>query len=186
MVVLGTPPTVREPSSRVPPGSPYSLRMLHPVAVPVLRLAAHKLRARWRSWVVLALLTGLAGGAVLTAAAGALRTETAYPRLLTRSNASDLLIAPAGSGFSGYFRALGKLPQVAAIGTVAGLNLEPLNPDGTVDNVANVMAPADDRFGRTIDVPKLRAGRRTLPARADEVAVDQIAALDLHLKVGST
>ena len=42
--------------------------MLHPVVVPVLRLAAHKLRARWRSWVILALLTGLAGGAVLTAA----------------------------------------------------------------------------------------------------------------------
>ena len=160
--------------------------MLHPVVVPVLRLAAHKLRARWRSWVVLALLTGLAGGAVLTAAAGALRTETAYPRLLTRSNASDLLIAPAGSGFSGYFQALGKLPQVAAIGMVAGLNIEPLNPDGTVDNVANVVAPVDGRFGRTIDVPKLLAGRQPLPDRAGEVAVDQIGARDLHLKVGST
>jgi len=71
--------------------------MVCPVFVPVLRLAAHKLLARWRSWAVLALLTGLAGGAVLTAAAGALRTETAYPRLLAKSNASDLLIAPAGN-----------------------------------------------------------------------------------------
>jgi len=123
---------------------------------------------------------------VLTAAAGALRTETAYPRLLTRSNASDLLIAPAGSGFSGYFQALGKLPQVAAIGTLAGLNAEPLNPDGTVDNLANVVAPVDGTFGRAIDVPKLLAGRQPLPDRAGEVAVDQIAARDLHLNVGST
>ena len=40
-------------------------------------------RRRWRALVSLALLLGLAGGVVLTAAAGARRTDTAYPRLLT-------------------------------------------------------------------------------------------------------
>ena len=41
------------------------------------------MRRRWRALVSLALLLGLAGGVVLTAAAGARRTDTAYPRLLT-------------------------------------------------------------------------------------------------------
>ena len=43
----------------------------------VARLAAHKLRAGWRGWTGLALIIALAGGAVLAAAAGASRTDTA-------------------------------------------------------------------------------------------------------------
>lgn len=46
----------------------------------VLRLAAHQLRAGWAGWAVLVLLIAVAGGAVLTAAAGARRTASAYPR----------------------------------------------------------------------------------------------------------
>jgi len=38
-------------------------------------------RRKWRALLSLALLLGLAGGVVLTAAAGAQRTDTAYPRL---------------------------------------------------------------------------------------------------------
>ena len=38
------------------------------------------LRARWRSWLVLAVLAGLAGGMVIAVAAGARRTDAAYPR----------------------------------------------------------------------------------------------------------
>ena len=47
----------------------------------VIYLAAHELRARWRGWAVLAALVAVAGGAVLAAAAGASRTDSAYPRL---------------------------------------------------------------------------------------------------------
>jgi hypothetical protein len=36
----------------------------------VIYLAAHELRARWQGWAVLVLLVAVAGGAVLTAAAG--------------------------------------------------------------------------------------------------------------------
>ena len=41
------------------------------------------LRRRWRPMLGLALLVGMIGGVVLTAAAGAERTDTAYPRLLS-------------------------------------------------------------------------------------------------------
>ena len=148
-------------------------------------LVAHGLRSRWKGWLALALLTAVAGGAVLTAIAGAIRTDTAYPRYLAWSNASDLLIAPAGYGFHGYFQAIAALPQVAASGVVAGLQAEPLAPDGTAANVANVNVAMDGKFGRTVDAAKLLAG---LPRPGDprEVTVDQIGARQLGLHVGST
>ena len=55
-------------------------------AVPVLALAAHKLRAGWRGWATLAVLVALAGGTVLAAVAGAIRTDTAYSRFLAASS----------------------------------------------------------------------------------------------------
>ena len=51
----------------------------------------------------LALLLGLLGGVVLTAAAGARRTDTAYPRLLGSASASQVNIVPQGTGLTGYF-----------------------------------------------------------------------------------
>jgi hypothetical protein len=39
------------------------------------------LRQGWRAWLALALLLGVMGGVVLTAVAGARRTDTAYPRM---------------------------------------------------------------------------------------------------------
>ena len=151
----------------------------------VLRLAAHKLRTRWRGWVFLALLAGLAGGAVLTAAAGALRTDSAYPRFLEKSKASDVLVSPAGSGLGGYYNALARLPEVAAIAPIVGLQTGPIGPGGTLSTHNVVVAPLDGRFGHLLEIPKMLAGRQPEADRANEVAVDQIAAADLHLRVGS-
>src|ERR671910_3819174 len=47
------------------------------------------LRRRWRSLLVVALLVGLVGLVVLTAVAGARRTDSAYPRLLDAMAAID-------------------------------------------------------------------------------------------------
>jgi hypothetical protein len=102
----------------------------------VLRLAAHESRARWAGWAVLVLLIAVAGGAVLTAAAGARRTSTAYPRFLHASHASDLLVSPVGPGVGGYDFALARLPGVAQIAPVVGLNVQPVGPDGQVNLAA--------------------------------------------------
>jgi ABC-type antimicrobial peptide transport system permease subunit len=150
----------------------------------VLRLAAHKLRVRWRGWAFLVLLIGLAGGAVLTAAAGALRTDSAYPRFLQASRASDVLVSPLGTGLRGYYDALARLPDVAAIAPLVGLQALPLEPGGKT-GLATVAAPLDGGFGHLLEIPKMLAGRQPMPDRPGEVAVDQIAAADLHLRVGS-
>jgi ABC-type antimicrobial peptide transport system permease subunit len=152
----------------------------------VLSLVTHGLRARWKGWLALALLTAVAGGAVLAAVAGAIRTDTAYPRYLAWSNASDLLIAPAGSGVHGYFQAVAALPQVADSATVAGIQAEPLAADGSVLNVANVNVSMDGKFGTTVDAAKLLAGRLPRPGDPREIAVDQTGVRQLGLHVGST
>jgi ABC-type antimicrobial peptide transport system permease subunit len=152
----------------------------------VLRLAAHEVRARWLGWVALALLVGLAGGVVFTAVAGARRTDSAYPRFLAVSKASDVLIGPAGAGFGGpYDEALGGLPGVAAIAPIAGLEMGPVGPGGKADLAGAVTVPLDGRFGHTLEIPRMLAGRQPNPDRPDEVMVDQIAAQELHVRVGS-
>jgi ABC-type lipoprotein release transport system permease subunit len=152
----------------------------------VWRLVAHELSTRWRSWAGLALLAGLAGGVVLAATAGARRTETAYPRFLQASRASDVLVSPQGTGFGGYYHALGRLPDVRVVAALAGLFVAPLGPAGTADLSSVVAAPADGRFGHLTEIPKLLAGRLPRPDRPGEIAVDQIGAQELRLHVGST
>jgi hypothetical protein len=152
----------------------------------VLGLATRELRGRWLSWVVLVLLVGLAGGVVLTAVAGARRTDSAYPRFLATYRASDALVGPAGNGTGGYDDALARLPSVAAIAPLVGLQALPLEPGGRLDAAATVAAPLDNRYGRTLEIPKMLAGRMPSPDRPGEIAIDQIAAQDLHLRVGGT
>jgi hypothetical protein len=49
-------------------------------------------RRRWRPWLSLALIVGVFAGGVVTAAAGALRTGSAYARFLDWSKAPDALV----------------------------------------------------------------------------------------------
>jgi hypothetical protein len=134
---------------------------------------------------VLVLLVAIAGGAVLAAAAGALRTESAYPRLLKASKASDVLVAPDGSGLGGYFGALARLPGVAAVAPVVFLDLAPLGHGLVAERPLNTRAPVDGRAGQLADVPKVLAGRLPAAARAGEIAVDQRGAAMMGLEVGS-
>ena len=150
----------------------------------VLRLAAHELRTRWASWAVLVLLVAVAGGAVLTAVAGARRTASAYPRFLRASHASDLLVAPAGTGVGGYDAALARLPGVAEIAPVVGLNVQPVGPGGQVNLSAVTQAPLDRR-GSQLDIPKVLAGRLPRPDRPGEIALTPAAAARLHVHLGS-
>ena len=48
-----------------------------------------------------------------------------------------------------------------------------------------MFAPLDGRLGRTMDVPRVIAGRLPGPDAPGEVAIDQIGAQQLRLHVGS-
>jgi hypothetical protein len=157
----------------------------------VTYLAWRELAARWRSWAVLVLLVAFAGGVVLSAVAGALRTDSAYPRFLKASKASDVLVAPSGtaqagsSGLGGYLSAVARLPEVRAMAPVAGLAMTPVGDRSLAAAAPNVLAPVDGRFGHLLEVPKVLAGKLPAASRADEIAIDQPGAAMMGLHVGS-
>ena len=101
-----------------------------------------ELRARWRALLALALLAGIAGGAVLAAVAGARRTDTAYSRLVAETKEQDVLVNPdLGTESALPWRDVLRLPQVAEAGRIDGLTIFP----------ADVHSPDDfDRFGITL------------------------------------
>ena len=139
------------------------------------------LRARWRSWLALAVVAGLAGGLVTAVAAGARRTDTAYQALVTWSAPPDLLATPGPAGtFASVTAAeLRKLPQVTAIGEFEGYGV--LSPA-----VADLIAPVDDTFPDRFWHRKLLAGTLPDPSRPDQANVSFTLAQAKHLTVGST
>jgi ABC-type lipoprotein release transport system permease subunit len=150
-----------------------------------LRLRAEA-RTRWRTWLGLGLIVGLLGGAVLTAAAGARRTDTAYSRLERSTNAADVLISTEGTGLNGYDAALGRLPQVAEVAKIATPALALIGPKGAPDTNVYALLSVDGRFGISISRPKVVAGRLPLPTDAANAAlVDLNLARRFHLHPGS-
>jgi hypothetical protein len=156
----------------------------------VLRLRSEA-RARWRTWVVLALLAGLAGGAVIAALAGARRTETAYARFLRSTAAFDVLVVNGGTTAENTNRQfnldeVARLPEVADIALVRNYFVSGVTESGRrlgqTDLVA--LASPDGRFGTELNRARLLEGR--LPQGLDEVAVTFLARDQLGLEVGST
>ena len=155
-------------------------------------------RRRWRALLSLTLLLGVVGGVVLTAAAGARRTDTAYPRLLAWANAAqvDLIpegtgMTPAGTASSGFYADLRKLPQIATMDT--GALYEMVVP-GSASSVpgdnqgipVQAWASPDGTMGVTADRVKVLSGALFNPAAPGQAMVDQrLAALE-HLKPGGT
>ena len=113
------------------------------------------LRSRWRGWLGLALIVGLFGGAIETAAAGACRTDSAYPQLAAWSRAPDVLIysQPGEPTFADLApAALERLPQVtagAALGTFVAVN----------PAVITLIAPASEAVPTALWHRKILSGR---------------------------
>ncbi len=155
----------------------------------VLTVVRAHLRLRWRAWLSTALLVGVAGGVVLTTAAGARRTDTAYARFLRSSRAADVEIATSGpggrqnlGGVSRYYAAVAGLPGVEVVAPTVGVSAV-VSGHGKAEVL--LKAGTDARLGRGIERPKVTQGRMFDPARPDEVVADPTVAAQLHLHVGS-
>ncbi|MEY2478608.1 MAG: putative transport system permease protein [Actinomycetota bacterium] len=144
-----------------------------------------ELRGSWRSWLALALLIGLFNGVVLGVAAGARRTATAFPRFVSESQSSDVLLAAFNTGLDGYYEQLARRPDVEQFALVAGMPIFPASPDGEPVFInGNVVAPINGLFGYTVSRPQILQGRLPSSNRADEVFVNEVAARRLGLQVG--
>src|ERR1700727_2830874 len=166
------------------------------MATVVMRLRAD-LRTRWRALLGLALLVGLVGGVALTAAAGARRTDTAYPRLLAWANAAEVTVIVTNSESVAapppglpkdkyfvaggraaeqvrrrYFAALAALPEVASVATATEYNMALPVPGGQPDPAVQVFSSPDDSLGVTADRVKITAGRMFGPDARGEAVID--------------
>jgi hypothetical protein len=148
----------------------------------VMRTRA-QLRERAVGWCALALLIGLAGGVVLTAAAGARRTNTAYPRFLVSAHAADLLLSPNESGSTAFYQAMARLPGASNVAPVIGYGVAPAD---NVNSPILVQAATDGQLGTSIERPKILHGRLLHADAADEVLADVTAAHQFGLRAGST
>ena len=145
-----------------------------------------ELRRRWRPMLMLAVLLGITGGVVLTAAAGAVRTDTAYPRLLRWANAAQANVIVKDAPVPAFFAALRRLPEVTAVSAEGLFNFTlPARHGPPVAPVETFSSP-DDSMGRTGDRLKMLAGQLPDPARPDTAVIDQDLAARQHLRPGGT
>jgi hypothetical protein len=140
-----------------------------------------ELRRRWRAWLALALIVGAFAGVVEAAAAGARRTDAAYPALLAWSDAPDVtLFSFAGqSGTFGHFSpaAAARLPQVVQSAVI--VNYQVATP-AAADLVAPETGQVPGRFWHR----RILAGRLPDPARPGDVNISFTLAQAEHLGVG--
>jgi len=141
------------------------------------------LRARWRSWVVLGLLAGVTFGLAAAGAAGARRADTALPRYLAVAGRADAAVLANDPAYdASQRRAVAALPQVRrAYPFLVAFGLSVLEPKGA-EAYLTPTTPATARLASGV----ILEGRQADPARADEMVIDQTAAKQYALHLGST
>src|SRR5438552_3735771 len=134
-------------------------------------LARAEVRRRWRRVVVLALVVGVVGAVVLSAAAGARRSETALARFNASSRSADvqILVGDSVSPTPSQLRALARVRGVASFAAldVFGIII-PRAP-----NLADVAAATDTKFGTEVDGARVVAGREADPSTVDEITINE-------------
>ena len=154
-----------------------------------------ELRRSWRGAVVLALLLALIGGAVLASTAGARRTASAYPRLLSGTNAEEILASPSTPDPEAIYEHIAALPGVRSTGVMAGLpvlamegtptgDLMEGSPNTEITPFGMPMATVDGAALRDIGRPAITEGRMPGPDRVDEVLVSRRVSRSADLSVG--
>lgn len=144
-------------------------------------------RAHWRAWLGLAVLVGVGGGASIAAAVGARRTESAYPRYLAWSRASDVSVGFGELDDPGPMeKKVFSLPQVVAYSSVRLLAPEIVTEGGqrlTSFELAAVADPAG-RFAVEWNRPRVVDGRMFDATRTDEAVVPRLVAKQFGFRVG--
>jgi parvulin-like peptidyl-prolyl isomerase len=146
-----------------------------------------ELRARWRTWLTLAVLAGVAGSFVVAAAAGARRTDSALARHHGAYRFPDATLGAEDVGdekrdlLRRRLARLRALPQVQALALDAELAY--CARDAKDRSVIDVgpqavwfLVSLDGRDGLALHRPKLLAGRQPDPTRPREALLDSRAA----------
>lgn len=148
-----------------------------------------EIRRRWRAAAVVGVVLGLGFAAVLTAAAGARRTESAFPRMLAATNARQLLVSSANNDQAsrrGFYERVATVEGVERMGLVVGVGPVPMHvPRGkgtAIEACSNLSL--DGIAGYEVDRPNVIEGRLPRPDRSDEILVTHNYAETFGVGVG--
>jgi hypothetical protein len=150
------------------------------------------LRHRWAGLLAVALLVAIGGGAVLAAAAGARRTDTAATRLYRKGVVADAELDtisqdPDSPGLD--LAVLRRIPEVKTVVAGSFFALGVRDRAGQWQPQVFVVGEPTGQwlyhFDRIGLLPAYR-GRMPNPDRVDEVAPTALEARQLHLHIGST
>lgn len=165
-----------------------------------LRFRFHStLRRHLGAYLTVILLIGLLGGLGLASLSGARRTQSAFSRYLTTTNASDVLLQPyfdSGQPTSNndyrpeFAAALARLPGVVSVAADPqslfapfGANGQPYLPPSLFNNQVYISGSDGGEY-YSQDRMVADQGRLPDPKRNDEVVATARAAALLHWKVG--
>jgi hypothetical protein len=141
-------------------------------------LVRTELRQRWRSMVLLGLLGALVVATVMTAAAGARRSRSAFDRYLTSIKPFDVTV----QGDPGHIGDVLSGPYVEVATRTRLLALFPKGVDSSV--FFPMFAPDNDAVGSRMLILPLVEGRRADPAAPLEVNLGERTAGRLHVRPG--
>jgi FtsX-like permease family len=150
-------------------------------------------RARWRAWLGLALVLGIVIGAAITAAAGARRTESAYPRFVQKQDGFDVILGGIASDDpaerKAIIDAIKARPEVKDYQSGGGLFVADrvvLQPSGETIAFPEIFVGgiASARELETVNRPRVISGRLFRTNATDEGVVDFTVADRLGLHVG--
>jgi hypothetical protein len=145
-----------------------------------------ELRSRVAALIGLGLLIGITGGVVMTAAEGARRTESAYPRFVEAQQAMDFFVTSESVASRSVLDRIPSLPGVEAATRVFLIPGGVRTSDGRKVDYPNLFPLADPtgRFGTTINRFKILQGRAPDPSRADEAMLAKPVADQLRVRPG--
>jgi len=139
-----------------------------------------RLRQGWRSVLLVAGVTALAGGLALTAVAGARRTATVGDRLGAEAREPDVMIDAAAVDPAQWDR-IEQLPAVEASGRAAYAFAGPL---ADPERGYPFFMSTDGSMGRDVFRGHLLEGRRADPEAVEEVVLEEHIAERLDVEVG--
>jgi ABC-type lipoprotein release transport system permease subunit len=147
-------------------------------------------RRNWRAWVGLGLAFAVAGGMATAAAAGARRTETAYPRFYEAHGGAHVVTGglavddPAEA--EAIQRQLRELPGVVASAQQSFVTDRVIDAHGVTWTFPQVFISGDRTGSLLHDVsrPKVLRGRMFRNAADDEAVIDLLAAERTGIDVG--
>jgi hypothetical protein len=158
------------------------------------RLAWYRLRAAfrrdWAGYLAIAMIVGLVGGVAMASEAAARRTQSAFPRILAASNASNLDVDP-GPYSARVVGQISHLPRVRSAESYVALNGLRALPSGFADpqmsfNQQVELVGSLDGLYFDQDRVIITSGRRANPRRPGEIVISEQIAGRFGLRVGQS